>query len=53
MLGGAGTGSDTLAYGVDDGYQEFYNIEKSELSRIILSVQKEFAAIKMFLSMGE
>jgi putative nucleotidyltransferase with HDIG domain len=43
MLGGVGTGSDTLAYRIDENYQKFINIKEAELSRLLLNVQTEFA----------
>ena len=46
MLGGAGTGSDTLAYTVDNEYEKYLNIQENELSLILLKVEEDFAELK-------
>ena len=46
MLGGAGTGSDSLAYTVDNEYEKYLNIQKDELSLILLKVEEEFSELK-------
>ncbi|MFQ5750931.1 MAG: HDOD domain-containing protein, partial [bacterium] len=46
MMGGSGTGSDSLAYKVDKGYEEYINVDKNELALILLKVQVNFASIK-------
>jgi len=46
MLGGSGTGSDSLAYKVDNNYDQFINISKDELAFVLLKVQEDFANIK-------
>ncbi len=46
MLGGAGTGSDSLAYTVDNEYEKYLNIQKDELSLILLKVEEDFAELK-------
>lgn len=46
MLGGAGTGSDSLAYTVDNDYEKYLNIQKEELNLILLKVEEDFAELK-------
>lgn len=46
MLGGAGTGSDSLAYTVDNEYEKYLNIQKDELSLILLKVEEDFTELK-------
>ena len=46
MLGGAGTGSDSLSYKVASDYEEHVQISKEELSLILLDVQEEFTVLK-------
>ena len=46
MLGGAGTGSDSLAYTIDNEYEKYLNIQKDELSQILLKVEEDFAELK-------
>ncbi|MCH6560761.1 hypothetical protein IH799_10470, partial [candidate division KSB1 bacterium] len=45
-LGGAGTGSDSLAYTIDNEYEKYLNIQKDELSQILLKVEEDFAELK-------
>ncbi len=46
MLGGAGTGSDSLAYTVDNDYEKYLNIKKDELNLILLQVEEDFVELK-------
>ncbi len=46
MLGGGGTGSDSLAYTVDNEYEKYLNIQQDELSGILLKVGEDFAELK-------
>lgn len=46
MMSGTGTGSDTMAYSLDEGYQEFIRITEPELSRLLVNVQNEFDAAR-------
>lgn len=46
MIGGGGTGSDSLAYKMDNGYEEYFKIDKSTFSRILLRVQEHFTSLK-------
>ncbi len=50
MLGGAGTGSDALAYSMDDNYQDYISISRDELPLLLLNVQEEFLKIKKFFT---
>ena len=46
MLGGGGTGSDSLAYTIDNEYEKYLNIQQDELSGILLKVGEDFAELK-------
>jgi putative nucleotidyltransferase with HDIG domain len=46
MMGGSGTGSDTLAYTLDPGYGQFLNLKQDHLDQIFLKVQEEFSSKK-------
>ena len=46
MLGGGGTGSDSLAYTVDNEYEKYLNIQQDELGGILLKVGEDFAELK-------
>jgi len=46
MLGGGGTGSDSLAYTVDNDYEKYLNIQQDELGGILLKVGEDFAELK-------
>ena len=46
MLGGSGTGTDSLAYTVDNNYENYIKIDKEEFSIILLKVQEDFEIIK-------
>lgn len=42
MLAG-GTGSDSLAYRIDEQYQQYLEVGETELSKLLVSIQAEFA----------
>ena len=46
MLSGCGTGADTLAYSIDENYENYMTIQKDNLSLIILEVEQQFSKIK-------
>lgn len=46
MLGGTGTGADTLAYELDEEYNQYISINKHDFSRLLLAVQEEFLEIQ-------
>lgn len=49
MMGGAGTGADTLAYKIDDNYDKYIEIGKDDLSIVLLRVEEEFSRTKKFV----
>ncbi len=46
MMGGSGTGADSLAYKIDDNYESFIDIGKDQLAVLLLKVQEEFFGTK-------
>ncbi|RMF68903.1 MAG: HDOD domain-containing protein [Calditrichaeota bacterium] len=46
MLGGAGTGADSLAYKVDEESIDHFKITKDDLNWILLKVQEDFLVLK-------
>ncbi len=46
MMGGTGTGADSLSYTIDENYLEFIDINKDHLARVLLKVQEEFSRTK-------
>ena len=46
MLGGAGTGADTLAYKMDEYYQMYVNIRKDDFALFLFQVEEEFSITK-------
>jgi len=46
MLGGSGTGADSLAYKIDNNYENYIKIDKDEFNVILLKVQEDFEIIK-------
>lgn len=46
MMGGAGTGSDSLAYKVDEGYKDYISIDRNRMPMILLKVQEDFVVLK-------
>lgn len=52
MMGGNGTGSDSLAYRVDDGYENYIKLDKAEMAVLLLKVQEDFVSIKESIMNG-
>ncbi len=50
MMGGCGTGADTLRYPLDQGYGAFFDLGGEDLAAIMLDVQEEFAKIDTSLA---
>lgn len=46
MMGGTGTGIDTLAYGIDPNYEQYLDLNEGDMERIFLAVQEEFSSKK-------
>ncbi len=46
MIGGCGTGSDSLAYRLDNNYVEYIRFEKEELELLLLKIQGDFVSLK-------
>jgi len=42
MMGGAGTGSDTLLYRIDENYKDYISISRQELELVFLHTEQEF-----------
>lgn len=53
MLGGCGTGSDTLAYTIDDDYEKYVPIKKKQMDSLLLSVEEHFVDLKKTLMSGK
>ncbi len=49
MMGGCGTGADSLRYPLDNGYQQFYRLSPDDLARIMLLTEEEFRQIESSL----
>ena len=47
MLGGSGTGADTLMYGLDPSYQDVIDISKQSLDSIVLKTTVEFEKARL------
>jgi len=45
MLGGYGTGCDTLAYRVDQGFKMYLNSEMSNMEKLLLDIDTEFREV--------
>lgn len=50
MLGGTGTGADSMGYGLSDESLRLFALDEGELERIILDVSLEFTAARSFLA---
>lgn len=50
MQWGHGTGADTLRYQVDEGFEEFFELEQSDLSNILLVAEEEYGKIATSLT---
>ncbi len=46
MMGGTGTGADTMAYNIDSKYDEHFNLKMKDLDKILLTVEEEYDAVK-------
>lgn len=46
MIGGAGTGVDSLAYSLDDHYEDWIQITKDDFALLLMNVEDEFISIK-------
>ena len=49
MMGGSGTGADSLSYKMDPGYERYLKIEKSDFAPLLLNIEEEFESIKQSL----
>lgn len=49
MMGGAGTGADSMQYPLDTGYTEYVDISPDALAHVMLSVEDEFKKTKAAL----
>jgi putative nucleotidyltransferase with HDIG domain len=45
MMAGCGTGSDTMQYQLDSGYQEYFDFSNNDLEQILLNVLNEFKKV--------
>lgn len=50
MMGGCGTGADSLRYPLDQGYSAYFDLSGDDLAAIMLDVQEEFAKIDASLA---
>ncbi len=50
MMGGAGTGADSLAYGIDNNYEDYVRIEKDDFATLLMTVEDSFVQIKESLA---
>ncbi len=46
MMGGTGTGIDTLFYKIDERYEEYISMQSDSIPQILLTVQEEFERTK-------
>jgi len=53
MMGGGGTGSDTLQYHMDPGYAQYLEITPEQLTMTLLHVEEEFAKMEASLLDGK
>lgn len=53
MMGGQGTGSDSLLYPLDQGYTDFFELSNQDLACILLDVSDEFRKIEAALQQGK
>ncbi|MBC8277589.1 MAG: HDOD domain-containing protein [FCB group bacterium] len=49
MMGGSGTGADSLSYKMDPGYENFISIQKSEFASLLLTIEDDFESTKQSL----
>lgn len=50
MMGGKGTGADTLFYKLDSGYTDYIDLTDNDLALVVLEVDMEFAKIQESLA---
>ncbi|MFH1733632.1 MAG: HDOD domain-containing protein, partial [bacterium] len=53
MMGGTGTGADTLAYKIDPGYEEYFSVDKDAIPELMFIVQDEFTRTKSAVFLDE
>lgn len=53
MMGGQGTGSDSLLYPLDQGYSDFFELSNQDLACLLLDVSDEFRKIEAALEQGK
>ena len=53
MMGGCGTGSDSMQYHLQPGYADYFNISKDELAMILLESTEEFNKIEASMAPAE
>lgn len=53
MLGGTGTGADTLMYSLDSRYESYIEISGRELERLILTVADEYEKAREMFGSGQ
>lgn len=53
MMGGQGTGSDSLLYRLDQGYSEYFGISTQDLACLLLEVNDEFRKIEAALEITQ
>ncbi|MDY7001635.1 MAG: HDOD domain-containing protein, partial [Thermodesulfobacteriota bacterium] len=52
MMGGTGTGADTLLYSLDNNYPEFIDIDKAGLEKLMMAVMIEFEKTRALIEGG-
>lgn len=52
MMGGQGTGSDSLLYPLDQDYETFFDLSKQNLACLLLEISDEFRKIEAALEHG-
>ncbi|WP_045218359.1 HDOD domain-containing protein [Desulfonatronum thioautotrophicum] len=50
MMGGVGTGADTLLYALDPDYATYFSLEPDELERITLAIEDEYRKVMAAMS---
>lgn len=46
MMGGTGTGADSLSYKVNPGYETYLQLDQDDISNLMLTIQDEFTRTK-------
>lgn len=49
MMGGSGTGADSLTYKLDEGFHEFVDFQKQDFAKLLLQIEEEFYSTKLSL----